>query len=168
MNKRWLLVLMSALLILGAACGGGDDEDGEDAGGDTEAEETEETEAGDSGGGLTITGVDFAFETPATAPAGATEITVENAGEEPHELVMVPLAENAPELTELIELPEEEAEKFFAGPPTGSEGPIEPGETKTIKAELQPGTYGMVCFVRSKTEKKPHAFLGMINQLTVE
>ena len=167
MHRRLLLVLLSAFLVLGAACGGGDDGDS-DAGGEAEKTEADATEEADSGGGLTITGVDFAFEAPATAPAGETEITFENGGKEPHELILVPLAEDAPELTELIKMPEEKAAEFFAGEPTGSEGPIEPGESKAFTTDLQPGNYGMVCFVESKTEKQPHAFLGMVNQLTVE
>ena len=170
--KRWMLVVLSAVLVLGVACGddGGEDTD---AGGDTETTEsetpsTEESETPASDGGLTISAVDFAFELPPTAPAGVTDITFENNGEEPHELVMVPLAADAPPITDLIELPEKKAEKFFAGQPVGSDGPIEAGETKELSAELQPGTYGLVCFVESKTEKQPHAFLGMVNSLTVE
>ena len=171
MSKRFLFVLLGALMVLGVACGGGDDDEGgSDAGGGSQSEESDapESEEPAGGEGLTITGVDFAFETPATAPAGETEITFENGGKEPHELIMVPLSEDAPELTELIKMPEKKASKFFAGEPTGTEGPIEPGETKSFTAELQPGTYAMVCFVESKAEKQPHAFLGMLNQLTVQ
>ena len=168
MTRKWLLVLLSAFLVLGVACGG-DDDGGSEAGGETQENEsgTEETEEGD-GGGLTITGVDYAFQAPASAPAGEAEITFENGGKEPHELIMVPLAENAPDLQELIKMPEEKAAKFFAGEPIGTDGPIEPGKTKSFTAELQPGNYALVCFVESKTEKQPHAFLGMVNQLTVQ
>lgn len=166
LTKRLLLVLLSALVVLGAACGGGDEEGGgSDAGGDSQSDSSDAPAGGE---GLTITGVDYAFETPATAPAGETEITFENGGKEEHELIMVALKENAPDVSELIKQPQKEAEKFFAGEPTGTEGPIAPGETKTFTADLQPGTYAMVCFVESKTEKQPHAFLGMVNQLTVQ
>ena len=170
MKRRWLLVLLSALLILGAACGGGDDDGDTDAGGDTETTENEtpdggETEAG--GGGLTITAVDFAFKVPASVPAGETEITLENAGKEEHELQLVPLSDDAPDVEKLLDMPQKEAEKFFAGKPISIK-PIAPGATETLNADLQPGTYGMVCFVVSKKEKKPHAFLGMYNQITVE
>ncbi|MDQ4095617.1 MAG: hypothetical protein M3174_05360, partial [Actinomycetota bacterium] len=171
MPRKWLLVLLSAMLVLGAACGGGNGDDGgTDAGAQTEESETpetEETEGTEEGGGLTITGVDFAFDAPASAPAGKTEITFANEGKEPHELIMVPLAENAPDVTELIKMSQKEASKFFAGEPTSTEGPISPGETKSLEVELQPGTYGLVCFVESKKEKKPHAFLGMVGQMTV-
>lgn len=169
--KRWLVVLMSAALLLGAACGD-DDGGGETAGGEngkSEAPASDDAPSGDSGGGeLTISAVDFAFELPSTATAGKTDIVFENNGKEPHELVMVGLSEDAPPVNELIELPEKKAEEFFTGQPISSEGPIGPGETKDISAELEPGTYGLVCFVESKKEKQPHAFLGMINSLTVQ
>lgn len=81
---------------------------------------------------------------------------------------MVPLAEDAPDVNELIKMPEKEASKFFAGKPTGTNGEIQPGQTKTFTTDLQPGNYALVCFVQSKEEKQPHAFLGMVNQMTVE
>ena len=171
MTRRWLLILLSALLVLGAACGGGDDE-GEDsdaasrAGAEGESPDGDETE-GDTGGGLTIEAVDFAFKVPASVPAGETEITFENTGEEKHELFMVGLSEDAPPLEKLISMPQEEAQKFFAGPPTVIP-PIDPGATETATADLQPGNYAMVCLVESKKEMKPHAFLGMVNEFTVE
>lgn len=169
MNRRLLLVLLSAFLVLGAACGESDETE---AGGDTEQTESEtpETETSETptDGTVTIKAIDFAFEAPGTLPAGETDIVFENTGKEPHELVMVPLAEGAPPVTELIELPEKKAEEYFAGKPISSHGPIKPGETTDLSADLKPGTYGMVCFVVSKTEKQPHAFLGMVNSLIVE
>ena len=168
--KRWLLVLMSAALLLGAACGD-DDGGGETAGGENEKSEAPASDdaPSESGGGeLTISAVDFAFELPSTATAGKTDIVFENNGQEPHELVMVSLSEDAPPINELIELPEKKAEEFFTGEPISSHGPIKPGETTDISATLEPGNYGLVCFVESKKEKQPHAFLGMINSLTVQ
>jgi hypothetical protein len=169
--KKWMLVLLGATLLMGAACG---DDGGTEAGGDngdteeSTAPATDEAPSPASNGELAINAVDFAFELPATAPAGETNIVFTNNGEEPHELVMVGLSDEAPPITELIELSEKKAEEFFTGPPVGSDGPIEPGESKEISAELQPGNYGLVCFVESKTEKQPHAFLGMVNSLVVE
>ena len=166
MKRNWLVVSLSALLLLGAACGGDDGGD-TDAGGDTE--ETTDTPTEETSDALAITGVDFAFElSSTTVPAGETTITFENAGEEPHELFMVPLDENAPPINELIELGEKEAQKYMTGEPITTDGPIDPGASTELTAELQPGNYGLVCFVESKAEKKPHAFLGMVNSLTVE
>ena len=172
MKRRWLLVLLGALLVLGAACGGGDDE-GEDsdaasrAGAEAESPDTEETE-GEGGGALTITGVDYAFKVPASVPAGATEITFENAGEEPHQLIMALLKEGAPDISKLVQLPQKEAQKYLDTEINDAQKPIGPGESTTFTTDLKPGTYGMVCFVESKEKKQPHAFLGMVNQFTVE
>ena len=165
--KRMLLLLLGAFLLVGAACGDDGGSGDTNAGSDTSTaaesptEDAPETPAAD--GELAVKAVDFAFELPATAAAGKTNVVFENGGKEPHELVMVPLAEGAPPIEELIELPEKKAEEYFAGKPVSSHGPIKPGETKEISADLQAGTYGLVCFVESKEEKAPHAFLGMIN-----
>lgn len=168
--RKMLFVLIGALLLIGVACG--DDGGTTDAGGNESKNESPAEESSPSPatteGELAIRGVDFAFEAPPTAPSGKTNVVFENGGQEPHELVMVPLANNAPPIQELIELSEKEAEKYFAGEPISSHGPIKPGETKEIKADLQAGTYGLVCFVQSKQEKTPHAFLGMVNTLTVQ
>ena len=170
MTRRWLLVLLSALLVLGAACGG-DDEGDTDAGGDTETTEGDtETTEGETpqGGALTIEGVDFAFKVPASVPAGETEITFENNGKEPHQLIMALLKENAPPIEKLVQLPPKEAEKYLDTQINDAEKPIGPGKSTTFTTDLKPGTYGMVCFVTSKEKKQPHALLGMVNEFTVE
>lgn len=165
--KRWMLVLLSALLLLGAACGGGDDDGDTEGGGDNEGTE-KKTDTEKGGGGLTITAVDFAFKVPASVPAGETEITFENTGKEPHQLIMASLKEGAPDVTKLIELPQKEAQKYLDTEINDAEKPIPPGESTTFTTDLTPGTYAMVCFVESKEKKQPHAFLGMVNQITVE
>jgi plastocyanin len=168
MARRLLVVLMGALLVMGAACG-------DDGGTDPQAEETEAGEdeptgepAEAEGGALEIEGVDFAFKTPTTATAGETEITFTNAGKEPHQLILALLADDAPDVAELIKLPEKKANSFLVEQIEDGAKPIKPGDSVTFTAELKPGTYGMVCFVPSKEKKQPHAFLGMYNSITVE
>ena len=171
MSKKWLLVLLGVFLVLGAACGG--DDEGSDASNGTEpgteASEDEETDGGNgSAGGLTITGVDFAFEAPASVPAGETEITFENEGTEPHQLILFLLSEDAPDMKELIELPETKAESFLEKQISDAADTIRPGESTTFTTKLEPGRYGMGCFIDSETKKQPHSSLGMVDQVTVE
>lgn len=177
MKQRWLLALLAAVLMLGAACGSDDDESGDsdaasNAGSETESSQPtdEPTEGSDGGGGaITIEGVDFAFKTPATAPAGETEITFENNGKEPHQLIMAQLSEDAPELQELLKLEDKELNKYIENEIEDAAKPIKPGDSTTFTTDLQPATYAMVCFVESKENGgQPHAFLGMVNQITVE
>lgn len=165
MKKTWFIALLAVLSILGAACGsddeGGDTDAGSEAGSETESP------SGDDAGGVTVTAVDFAFQTESsTVPAGETEFTFKNEGEEQHELAMVGLKGNAPELSELVKMSDKEVEKYFAGAPFGTNGPIKPGDTTTFTSDLQPGTYAMVCFV--ETDGKPHVAMGMFSSLTVE
>ena len=170
-QRRWLLVLLAAVLVLGAACGSDDDESGDsdaasNAGAETESPAGEETE-GSEGGGVTVTAVDFAFQLDSTTiPAGETKFILKNEGKELHELGMVGLKEGAPDITELAKMSDKEAQKFFATPPFGTEGPIEPGDTTSFTQDLKPGTYAMVCFVQK--DGKPHVALGMFNSVTVE
>lgn len=167
MARRLLIVLFGAVLMLGTACG--DDGGTEPQADDTEAGEDKPTEpAEDEGGALEIEGVEFAFKTPTTAAAGETEITFTNSGKEPHQLILALLADDAPAVEKLIKLPEKEANSFLVEQIEDGAKPIKPGDSVTFTAELKAGTYGMVCFVESKKEKAPHAFLGMHNSLTVE
>ena len=173
MKRSWLLVLLSAILILGAACGD-DGGDGTEAGGDST--ETEESEAPDpeeseseeaAAGGLEITAVDFAFDlSTASLPAGETEITFTNDGKEPHQAIMALLSEDAPDLSKLIELPQKKSEKFLEEEINDFAKEIKPGASASATLDLKPGTYGMVCFVSN--DKGPHAFQGMFNTFTVE
>jgi plastocyanin len=151
---RILVVVASGLVLaLGAAACGDDDEDE----GTTAAEET-------SAETVNVTGVDYAFELSATPTAETKEITFENTGEEPHELILARINEGYT-LDEAIEAEGEKgtAEDLgisFAKP--GEEGkPIE------IKKPLEPGNYAMVCTVETK-DGEPHYDLGMQTEFTVD
>ncbi len=168
-GNQVLLASLLALALLGACGGGNDDAATDTAAEDTTSEEAEETPAEDAGeaGTLEFAGTEYAFSAPPTASAGPTSVTLVNNGEEPHMIDLVPLAENAPSVEKLLKMPQKKAQSFFAGPPTTIE-PIKAGETsKPVEVELKPGRYGYVCFYSEKGEK-PHAFLGMHGELTVE
>ena len=171
--KRWLLVLLGAMLILGAACG--DDGGSTDAGGtdDQETEEapseepTDEETTEPEGGAVTITGVDFAFQVdPPTIAAGETEVTFTNDGQEEHQLLMARLTNDAPSLENLLKLPEKKSDKFIEEEYAQAAKPIKPGESESFTADLPAGTYAMACFISNK--EGPHAFQGMFNTLIVE
>jgi hypothetical protein len=159
-KTRTAFAVVSAALLL-AACGGGGT-----TGGD-QSQDPAASEAPAVGGELQFFGTEYAFSVEESAPAGETEVTLVNQGEEPHMLDLVPITEDAPPVEELIRLPEKKVEKFFEGPPIHFP-PVKPGETsKTKTVELRAGRYGYVCFFAKKGEK-PHAFQGMFGELTVE
>ena len=170
-----LLALMLALLL--AACGSDDNGDAGAQPEETsvEVEESEEPEeedgaAGEGGAQLAVTATEFEFSgLDETVPAGETTFNFVNDGKQPHEFVMFKLAEDAPALDELIQLPEKKAEGFFEGPP--STAFAKPGKSQegAFTTELVPGgRYAYVCFVQDKKTKKPHAFLGMVGEFTAE
>lgn len=170
-------VLAATLALLAfAACG--DDKtttpQGQPKGG------TENSAAAPSPGGpgagpaaVTVYATEYAFDLPETLPAGETEFTLVNNGEEPHMFILAELKDGAPPVEKLIKMDEKEADKFIVEQQVIE--PIDPGETgkKTITMDLKPGaTYGYVCFVpspkKSEGHGQPHAFLGMYGSFTAE
>src|SRR5688500_13069568 len=158
-ETRFAIVLTTlvAAALFGACGGGGGTGTGTGAEGETPMEEA-------AGGTLEFAGTEYAFSVDSPAPAGQTEVTLVNNGDEPHMLDLVPLTDDAPPVDELIRLPDRKVEKLFTGQPIHLH-PVQPGETsKPAKAMLQPGRYGYVCFFSKKGEK-PHAFQGMFGEL---
>lgn len=115
-----------------------------------------------------ISGVDYAFEgAPDELDAGLVSIRFTNDGNEEHELVLMRRADGVDEsLEELLALPQEEAMsklemKAVTFAPPG-------GESYTA-AELDPGTYFLICFipVGGGPEGEPHFAHGMQHTFTV-
>jgi uncharacterized cupredoxin-like copper-binding protein len=123
--------------------------------------------------------VDFSFEgVPDTVEAGTVAFEASNDGDEMHEMVLFRKNEGVEQsIEELLEMPEEEAQ----GMVTFVSGAFaEPGDSTWAVAELEPGEYGMVCFVPVGTttfeeeqeaegeEGPPHFTQGMHAEFTVE
>ena len=165
---RRALALLAALALALAmvACG--------DSNGDTEEdpaaqEEPTEAETTAGGGDITVTATEYAFDIPATLPAGPASFTLVNGGEQAHHLIMAKLTDDAPPIEELIKV--QDADKFLEEDLTGNKPPTaKPGETAptTVDTELTAGTYAYVCFMPDEVKKKPHAFLGMYGTFEVE
>jgi hypothetical protein len=116
----------------------------------------------------TVKAVDYAFEgVPGEVDAGLASFAFTNEGGEEHEMVLFRRAEGVTEsLDELLALPEEQsmakielAGVTFAGP----------GSTSYLAADLQPGTYFLVCFipVGGAEAGEPHFVHGMKSAFTV-
>lgn len=109
---------------------------------------------------VVATEYDFDFEAPT---AGAVSFVMANEGEEPHFMGIGKLqegvtVEQAIQSDDPSEVTEWTAESEVAGP----------GEEAALTVEnLEPGEYGMVCFVPAP-DGQPHAFKGMAVQFTVE
>lgn len=117
-----------------------------------------------------VTAVDFAFEgVPESIDSGTTAFTFTNSSEgEEHEMVVFRKADGVTVgFEDLLALGEEEsADKLLfvtaAFAPPGAEG--------ATLADLEPGSYAMVCFVPvgGAEDGPPHFTQGMLQEFTVE
>jgi plastocyanin len=109
-----------------------------------------------------ITGTDFAFEMPASIPAGLTSITLTNEGQEEHQAQVAGINEGSTfeDLTAALASNNEVAALgmlTLSGGPTG----VVPGDSGTTAGNLPPGQYALLCFVRSP-DGVPHFAKGML------
>jgi hypothetical protein len=114
-----------------------------------------------------VTARDFAFDMPATAPAGITTISLKNSGQEDHQAQIARLNDGVTpdQLTQAMQNPDPSG-MFrlitFAGGPTGAA----PGATVNTTSNLAPGSYVFLCFVES-ADGLPHIAKGMVAPLQV-
>ena len=113
--------------------------------------------------GFVVTALEYEFQgVPEALATGEYTFTLQNAGEEPHELYLAYITSDQ-SIEEIIELPEKQVNKV-----TQAVDRVEaaPGESAEFTAALVPGRFGYVCFVQAP-DGTPHAFLGMAGELTV-
>jgi hypothetical protein len=115
----------------------------------------------------TLTLTDYSFQSSRPLTPGRHTILVENAGPQPHELVVLRLA------------PGKTVEDFatwatsggMKGPPPampmGGVGVMEKGGNGVFSVDLPPGDYGLICFVPDAKDGKLHLAHGMMKQIKV-
>jgi hypothetical protein len=104
--------------------------------------------------------------------SGRNEVTFENAGREPHHLLLLGQLRKGATIAD--------AKRFLlsdtdggAGPfpPAGSEAAtsvLERGTSQVITLDLKPGKYALYCFVSNRRGGPPHIVRGMISAVTVK
>lgn len=106
-----------------------------------------------------VTMVDYRFQFDTPVPAGRVVFQVKNAGQEPHDLIMVPLPEDLPPIDEQLR----GTERRFVEPYAGIYE-REPGDTGTFAVNLVPEQrYAMVCSVVAD-DGEPHWMKGMATE----
>ncbi|MGH7559840.1 MAG: hypothetical protein ACRENB_02345 [Gemmatimonadales bacterium] len=111
---------------------------------------------------VTLTDYDFQFSAPLTP--GRHVIRIQNAADQPHELVFFKLnpGKTVEDMARYAEKPE--------GPPPGSAidgvSPLSKGKGATVVVTLEAGDYGLICFIPDAAGK-PHLVLGMMKQVKV-
>ena len=136
---------------------------GDDEGDDEESEQDPSvTEPDPSAAQVAVTATDYAFAFDPEPAAGRTQFTMTNEGEERHVMVLFKLADGAT----MDEVLASEGEEGIDGPELESDSAA-PGETAVLTTDLEPGTYGVICYIPND-EGTPHLALGMTAELTVQ
>jgi plastocyanin len=116
---------------------------------------------------VTVKLVDYDFQSSEPLTPGRHTIMVENAGPQPHELVLLKLA------------PGKKVEDFAGWAEHGMKGPppaepiggvtiLDNGGRGSFTADLAAGEYGLICFVPDAKDGKPHLAHGMMKNFKVE
>ena len=110
--------------------------------------------------------VDYGFELDRPLTAGHHTIRIENAGPQPHEVTIVKM-EGGKKPIAFAHWGEKQS-----GPAPGSlqggVSAIMPGTHAFIEVDLQPGEYGLICFIPDTKDGKAHFEHGMIRTIRVE
>ncbi len=119
---------------------------------------------------IDITGVDYAYQgVPKTIKAGTAAFKFTNASKSgEHHMMAILKKKDGVDLTwdEILALPDNQGEDKteFKG-----EAEAEPGKSSQSLAELDAGSYAMVCFISvgGKDDGPPHFTQGMVQEFTV-
>ncbi|HWH31588.1 MAG TPA: hypothetical protein VNU01_02845 [Egibacteraceae bacterium] len=103
---------------------------------------------------------DLEFVLPDGIAAGKTAFVMTNEGEQPHHMSIVRFKADVTEeqVRATIDAGEDVQQHFESE--VGESTDAAPGETAVVNAELEPGLYGMACFVEGE-DGVPHFFQGM-------
>jgi hypothetical protein len=131
--------------------------------------------SGDKEGALpetdaTVSATDYGY-TADGLTSGRNEVTFENAGRQPHHLLLGQLRKGATIA---------DARRFLLSDADGGSGPFPPagseaatsvlegGTSQVITLDLKPGKYALYCFAADRRGGPPHIVRGMVNAVTVK
>jgi hypothetical protein len=115
---------------------------------------------------VTIDAHEFGFKLPAQMPAGWVDVTLHNTGTVGHQIAFAKLGsttlvafKHAASATDVKAL---KNVQFVGGPNN-----VDPGGSVTATIHLEPGKYGVACFIPDDKDGKPHAEHGMVGEVNV-
>jgi hypothetical protein len=116
--------------------------------------------------------VDFSFVIDGEPAAGTQVVEIANTGAEPHEVVLLKLAEGATVRDAMdYMMAGPQGDPAGGAPPFefyGGAGPQASGLTTWYEVDIPSGEYGITCFLPSPAnEGASHLMLGMVQQVTV-
>jgi len=108
---------------------------------------------------------DYAFDTDIEIRAGRRTIRIENAAEQPHEVLFVKLepGKTAADFLNFMHKPE----GMPPGKVVGGNTPMARGEVNLVTVDFEPGEYALLCFIPDAKDGKPHFMHGMAKQIRV-
>lgn len=114
----------------------------------------------------TVSAFDYGFEAEGLS-AGANEITFENAGEQPHHLIAMPIAEGRTidDVAEFLET--EMGEPPIDAAREVATAVVEGGQTQLVELDLDQGNYALLCFISDRAGGPPHVVNGMVAETEV-
>lgn len=114
---------------------------------------------------VTIKLSDYDFQPSQPLKAGRQTIMVENAGPQPHEVVLLKLAPG--KTTEDFAAWAEHMKGAPPAQPLGGVTILDKGARGSFTADLTPGDYGFICFYPDQKDGKPHFAHGMMKNFKV-
>ena len=114
---------------------------------------------------LTLADYKFNFSTP--LKSGENVIRVENAADQPHEVVLVKLAPGKTMKDFEAWLPVSDKDPNVPGSPAGGVVGLAKGQHAFFTANLDAGDYVLVCFLPDAKDGKPHFTHGMVQPIKI-
>jgi uncharacterized cupredoxin-like copper-binding protein len=115
---------------------------------------------------VTIDAKDFGYTLPAEIPAGWVDVTLHNSGKVGHQIAFAKL--NSVSFTAFKAAASATNVKALAGVDfVGGPNNVDPGQSVTATVHLEPGEYGVACFIPADSDGKTHAEHGMIGEVKV-
>lgn len=115
---------------------------------------------------VTFVGTEYAYDGPQSIAGGWTRVTLDNQGEQPHELMLLRILEGKTADEVMAMLQEEEGAAPSWVDVRGSTS-AEAGESGSFVGKLDPGSYYMLSFAGAGEESPPDFARGMIRELQV-
>lgn len=123
------------------------------------------TQAGAPKADYVLTLYDYNFDLDKPPQAGKRTIQIKNTAKQFHEAFLVKLPPNTP-VTALLDWINAGMKGQAPAIPMGGIVGLTPGEVNTITVDLEPGEYGLYCFLPAP-DGKEHIVHGMFKQVTV-
>jgi hypothetical protein len=115
---------------------------------------------------LVLTDYDFEFSQPLRAGTNHIRVRTATPHRQAHEAVFVRLEDgrSVEDMAHWVEAPDGPP----PGMPIGGVAGLSPGEWNDLTLELEPGRYGILCFLPDVGDGMPHIVHGMLTEITVE